>query len=140
MVSKTLVSQTPLKSKKMFSFLKELASYTLHKVTPKKYLPRKIFSLRPRIIASCDLADMSLLSRHNIGYRYILVSIDLFSRFAQVTPLKRCQCSISWFRKDFRFGIFQSFNPWSPGGTFMVQNAYNFSYAHLVRAKETKYK
>ena len=70
-------------------FLKKQESYTLHKITPKKFTRRKILSPKPGVIASCDLADMSLLSRHNRGYKYILVFIDVFSRFVQVVPIKR---------------------------------------------------
>ena len=32
---------------------------------------------------------MSSLSRYNNGYKYILVFVDIFSRFAQTIPLKR---------------------------------------------------
>ena len=32
---------------------------------------------------------MSNLSTHNKGYKFILVFVDVFSRFAQVIPLKR---------------------------------------------------
>ena len=61
----------------------------MHKITNKKFLCRKILAPRPGVIASCDLADMSLLSRYNKGYKYILLFIDVFLRFAQAIPLKR---------------------------------------------------
>ena len=70
-------------------FLDGQTSYTLHKVTLKKFRRRRILSPKPKVIASCDLADMSNLARHNKGFRYILVVIDVFSRFLQVVPLKR---------------------------------------------------
>ena len=70
-------------------FLKSEKAYTLHKLTPKKFLRRKILSPEPGVIASCDLADMSSLSRYNNGNKYILVFIDIFSRFAQAIPLKK---------------------------------------------------
>ena len=35
-----------------------------------------------------DLADMSSLSRHNGGYRYLLTVIDCFSKYAWAIPLK----------------------------------------------------
>ena len=75
--------------KDVINFLKGQPSYTLHKITPKKFLRRKILSPKPGVIASCDLADMSLLSRQNSGYKYILMFIDVFSRFAQTVPVKR---------------------------------------------------
>ena len=48
-----------------------------------------IIGPKPFIIANCDLADMSLLSRYDNGYKYILVFVDVFSRFAQTVPLTR---------------------------------------------------
>ena len=70
-------------------FLQKIDAYTLHKITRKKFLRRKILSPKPGIIASCDLADMSSISKHNNGYKYILVFIDIFSRFAQAVAIKR---------------------------------------------------
>lgn len=72
----------------VINFLKSQKAYTLHKVTPKNFLRRKILAPEPCVIASCDLADMTLLSRYNKGYKYILVFIDTFSRLAQAIPLK----------------------------------------------------
>lgn len=70
-------------------FLASESSYTLHKITQKKFTRRKVISSRPKVIASCDLADFTLLSRYNNGHKYILVVIDVFSRFVQVAPIKR---------------------------------------------------
>lgn len=70
-------------------FLQNQSSYTLHKITPKKFSRRKILAPKPGIIASCDLADMTQLSKYNGGYKYILIFIDVFSRFAQAVPVKQ---------------------------------------------------
>ena len=35
-----------------------------------------------------DLADMQLLQKYNDGYRYLLVCIDVFSKYVWVVPLK----------------------------------------------------
>ena len=35
-----------------------------------------------------DLADMQSLSKYNKGIKYLLCSIDLFSKYAWVIPLK----------------------------------------------------
>ena len=75
--------------KDVINFLEKQSSYTLHKNTRKKFPRRKVISPKPGVIASCDLADMSLLSRSNVGYKYFLVFIDIFSRFAQAVPIKR---------------------------------------------------
>ena len=70
-------------------FLKSIKAYTLHKITHKKFPRRKVIASGPGVIAACDLADMSLLSRFNKGYKYILVFIDVFSRYALCLPLKK---------------------------------------------------
>ena len=73
----------------VYNFLKEQTSYTLHKITPKNFVRRKIISSAPKKIASCDLADFSTLARYNNGYRYVLVVIDIFSRYVQAEPVKK---------------------------------------------------
>ena len=64
-------------------------TYTLHKLQPKKFLRRKILSSRPRIILSMDLADMRKLKKANNNIAYLLVVIDVFSRYMGVYPLKK---------------------------------------------------
>ena len=71
------------------NYLKSQKTYTLHRNTFKRFPRRKILAPYPKVIVSSDLVDMSKLSSHNSGYRYLLVVIDVFSRYAQVVPLKR---------------------------------------------------
>ena len=71
------------------NFLEKQDSYTLHKLTRKRFTRLKVLAPKPDVIASCDLADMSNLSRFNNGYNYILIFIDVFSRFGQAVPIKR---------------------------------------------------
>ena len=61
----------------------------MYKQTRKTFLRRKIISKHPKHIASTDLADMTLLSRFNEGIKYLLVVIDVFSRFLSIYPLKK---------------------------------------------------
>ena len=35
-----------------------------------------------------DLADMELISKFNKGFRFLLCVIEIFSKYAQVVPLK----------------------------------------------------
>ena len=78
-----------IKRDDIVNILKSQKAYTLHRVTNKKFLRRRALALKPGIIASCELANLSSLSRYNKGYKYILVFVDVFSRFAQCIPLKR---------------------------------------------------
>ena len=75
--------------KKVKEFLEKQSSYTLHKLTRKKFVRRKVLSPKPKVIASCDLADLSRLSRYNRGYKFLLVVIDVFSRFLQIVAVKK---------------------------------------------------
>ena len=70
------------------SFLEEQDSYTLHKITRKKFTRRKVLAPKPGVIASCDLAEIPVLAPHNNGFKYILIFIDVFSRLAQAIALK----------------------------------------------------
>ena len=63
-------------------------TYTLHK-------PIRHHFRRNRVIVGgidhqwqMDLADMQSMQKFNDGYRYLLVCIDVFSKYAWVVPLK----------------------------------------------------
>lgn len=78
-----------IKLKEVRLFLKGRDSHTLHKVTPKKFMRRHIIAPKPKVIASADLADMRWLSKYNSGFSYILICIDIFSRYLSVVPIKK---------------------------------------------------
>ncbi len=69
-------------------FLEDSRAYTLHKLQPKK-IKRAILSPKPRVIIAADLADMKVLAQFNRGVKYILVCVDVFSRYAKCLPLMR---------------------------------------------------
>ena len=60
----------------------------LHKPIIKNFKRRKVYSSFKDNIRRVHLADMQLVSKYNKGIRYLLCVIDLFSRYAWVTPLK----------------------------------------------------
>ena len=49
---------------------------------------RKVYSSYRDNIWGADLADMQLLSKYNKGIKYLLCTIDLFSKYAWVIPIK----------------------------------------------------
>ena len=51
-------------------------------------MKRKVYSSFKDNIWGVDLADMQLISKYNKGIRYLLCTIDLFSKYAFVVPLK----------------------------------------------------
>ena len=54
----------------------------LHKPIIKKFKKRKVYSSFKDNIWGIDLADMQSLSKFNIGIKYLLWAIDLFSKYA----------------------------------------------------------
>ena len=73
---------------KVKKWLMEQDAYTLHK-------PARRHFKRNRVIVGgidqqwqMDLADMQSMQKFNEGYRYLLVCIDVLSKYAWVIPLK----------------------------------------------------
>lgn len=69
-------------------YLRNSKTYTLHLRRKNKFPRRKVLAPKPRVIFSCDLADLSLLKKYNLNHTFLLICTDLFSRFMQVRPLK----------------------------------------------------
>jgi len=69
-------------------WLSSQLTYTLHKPV------RQTFKTRPVMVYDMDeqwqmdLVDLSKLSRFNVGYKYLLVCIDVLSKYAWIEPLK----------------------------------------------------
>ena len=74
--------------KKTKKFLESQDAYTLHRQIRKKFSRRQTVSLGIDRIWQLDLADLTLISRHNDNYKYILTGIDCFSRFGFAVPVK----------------------------------------------------
>ena len=60
----------------------------LRKQIIKKFRRRKVYSSFRDNIWDVDLADMQSLSKYNKGIKYLLRTIDLFSKYVWVVPLK----------------------------------------------------
>ena len=54
----------------------------------RKFKKRKVSSSFRENIWGVDLADMQKLSKYNKGIKYLLCSIDLFSKYAWVIRIK----------------------------------------------------
>ena len=54
----------------------------------KKFKKRRLFSSGVDAIWAADLVDMQSFSKNNKGYKYILMIIDVFSKFGWAIPLK----------------------------------------------------
>jgi len=76
------------KTKDVKSWLSAQNAYSLHKPVRKKFRRRKTFAVGIDHLHQADLADFSSLARHNNGYRFVLVVVDVFSKFCWLRALK----------------------------------------------------
>ena len=72
-------------------YLKSVNSYTLHKNQKKKFKRRKYLVKSPGYILSADIAFIDHYTKSNDGVKYLLILIDLFSRYLTIYPLKNIQ-------------------------------------------------
>ena len=70
---------------------KELAE-ELHKAIVRKFDKKKSKLTFYRQYLGCDLVDMQLISECNKGIHFLLCVIEIFSKYAQVIPLKDKKC------------------------------------------------
>jgi len=63
-------------------------TYTLHKPPRRRFRRRKTLTMGIDDLWQADLVDLTSLMRQNDGYKFILTVIDVFSKFAWVSPLK----------------------------------------------------
>ena len=77
----------PLKDKKGASIVN--AFQKILKESDGKFKKRKVYSGFKDNIWGDDLADMQLISKFNKRCRFLLWVIDIFSKYAWVTPLKQ---------------------------------------------------
>jgi len=64
------------------------STYTLHKSARVNFKTRRVIVYKIDEQWQMDLVDLSKLSRYNSSYKYILVCIDIFSKYAWIVPLK----------------------------------------------------
>ena len=60
----------------------------LHKPIRKHFQKRRVFAANVDDIWAADLVDMQYYSKSNKGYKYILMIIDVFSKYGWAIPLK----------------------------------------------------
>ena len=63
-------------------------AYTLHKPVRRRFPRRKIIVAGPKQQFQANLIDFSRLQKYNDGYKFILVVIDVFSKYAYVECIK----------------------------------------------------
>ena len=69
-------------------WLQDQESYSLTRGARRKYYRSRVIVNGINSQADMDLMDMVDLAKQNDGYQYLLVCINIFSRFARCVPLK----------------------------------------------------
>lgn len=69
-------------------WLKSQDPYTLHRPVKRKFKRNRVVVEGVNCQMDADLADMSAMSKQNDGVKYLLVCIDVFSRYLQIVTLK----------------------------------------------------
>ena len=67
----------------------EQNAITQHSCARKRFPRRRVLVFSTGELFQIDLMDFQSLSSSNEGYKYVLVAIDAFSKFAWAVPLKR---------------------------------------------------
>lgn len=99
-----LARETNIPRSKVKKWLATQDVYTLHKPRRINFERRKVLSYHIGDLLQCDLVDMSKFSKYNKGVKFLLTTIDVFSKYAVVLPLKnKSSVAVSEaFQKLFR--------------------------------------
>lgn len=81
-------------------------TYTVNRFVRRKFQRSRVIAYGVNDMVDVDLADFSRLSRYNKGINYLLVAIDVFSRFAKVRILrdKTAESVVSAFKSLYGSG------------------------------------
>ena len=77
-----------IKLKDIKDWLKSQETYTLNRRSVRPKPQNRVIVEGLDSQWDCDLGDMQSLSKYNGGIKFILLAIDIFSRFVWVQPLK----------------------------------------------------
>jgi len=80
--------------KQIQEWLLEKRAYTVHRPARKKYPMKQVIVGGVNNQLQVDLVDMQQWANLNDGFRYILLAIDCFSRYAYARPLKTKQGTV----------------------------------------------
>lgn len=85
---KFLQKNVPTTPENAENFIREQNVYTLYRSAKRKF-PRNHYRITyMNELWEIDLLDMTALAEHNNGYKYLLVVVDAFSKFAWVRPMR----------------------------------------------------
>ena len=88
-VSGFLKNNKKVNKKKFKEWAKKENTITLHKPARKRFPRRKVLVFATGDLFQIDLMDFQSLSSYNNGFKFVIVAIDVFSKFAYAIALKR---------------------------------------------------
>ncbi len=117
------------------TWLKKQDTYTLHRPVRRKFRRNKVFVPRIDHQWDADLMDMTQISSYNNGYNYVLLAIDIFSRYVWTVPLKTKKGAEvkQAFDTIFSQGRKPKYLRTDKGGEFINFNAQSFFQKHHVK-------
>ena len=80
--------ENELKHKAVAQYLQKENTYTLNRQVRSRYPQNRLVVEGYDSNWDIDLAELSLLHKENNGYKYVLLAIDVFSRYIWLRPLK----------------------------------------------------
>ena len=90
---KNLAKQSKLPIEKVRLFLHSKDSYNRYHNTTRRFKRLSAYSAHINDIWCMDLAHVEKLSKENNGTQYLLVCVDIFSRFVRVSPMENKNAS-----------------------------------------------
>ena len=75
-------------------FLMRQDAYTLHRDVKRRFQRRKTLALSVNDLWQADLVELSSISRDNDGFRYLLICVDVLSKYARVVMIKTKTASV----------------------------------------------
>ena len=88
-VSGFIKNNKNINKKKFREWAKKESTLTLHKPARKHFPRRRVLVFSTGDLLQIDLMDFQKLSKYNKGFKYVLVGIDVFSKFAYAIAVKR---------------------------------------------------
>ena len=133
------ISWVRCKKQEKASWQTELAD-ELHKPVKKKFLRRRVISKSIDEIWATDLVEMQKFSKWNKGYRYLLMVIDVFSKFEWIVPLKDKTGKIvaNAFKKIFKEKRIPKFVWTDKGKEFYNKNMKSLLDQHNIKLYSTE--
>jgi len=116
-------------------YLQRIATYTKSKPVIRKFPRNKLFSPGVGYRAHCDIGYMDNFTKQNRGYPYILLLVDVFSRFVHAIPIKKLtsDATIDAFKQIFKTGRRYSMIMTDAGTNFISKKTKQFYRKNFIQ-------